>query len=188
MTLAADAEAGRLPAKLSQEVGSKLRERRTRLSLTLRQVAEAAHISAAHLSDVEKGRTHPSLPVLLRIGKALDLPLSQLLPRLGGHHVRPGSAAFSDQPEIPLSDPDLQLRAAAVHLVPERVWEMEAAPEEDVLIFIVSGECTVEVDGTSYRAGERDCLDVEHAHRIRMRAAAPASALVCRGPRPPLGR
>ena len=188
MTLAADRDAGRLPAKLSQEVGSNLRERRTRLALTLRQVAEAAHISAAHLSDVEKGRTHPSLPVLLRIGKALDLPLSQLLPRLGGHHVRPGSAAFSDQPETPLSHPDLQLRAAVVHLGAKRVWEMEVVPGEDVLIFIVSGACTVEIDGTSYPAGERDCLDVEHARRIRMRAAAPASALVCRGPRPPLGR
>ena len=188
MIPAADRDAGRLPAKLSQEVGSKLRERRARLSLTLRQVAEAAHISAAHLSDVEKGRTHPSLPVLLRIGKALDLPLSQLLPRLGGHHVRPGSAAFSDQPETALSHPDLQLRAAVVHLVPKRAWEMEAAPGEDVLIFIVSGACAVEIDGTSYQAGERDCLDVEHARRIGMRAAAPASALVCRGPRPPLGR
>lgn len=184
----ADLDAGRLPAKLSQEVGAKLRERRTQLSLTLRRVAETANISAAHLSDVEKGRTHPSLPVLLRIGKALDLPLAQLLPRLGGHHVRPGSTTFSDRLETPLSDPDLQLRATAVHLGPERVWELEADPEEDVLIFVVSGECAVEIDGTSYRAGERDSLDVEHARRITMRAAAPASALVCRGPRPPLGR
>lgn len=183
-----DTDAGRLPAKLSQEVGAKLRERRTQLSLTLRRVAETANISAAHLSDVEKGRTHPSLPVLLRIGKALDLPLAQLLPRLGGHHVRPGSATFSEQMETPLSDPDLQLRAAAVHLGPERVWELEADPEEDVLIFVISGECAVEIDGTSYRAGERDSLDIEHARRIKMMAAAPASALVCRGPRSPLGR
>lgn len=187
MILAADFDAGQLPAKLSQEVGGRLRERRARLSRTLRQVAEAADISAAHLSDVEKGRTHPSLPVLLRIGKALDLPLAQLLPTLGGHHARPGTVR-TDQPQAVLSDSDLQLRATAVNFGPDLPCRLEIAPEEDVLIFVISGSCTVEVDGTAYQVARRDCLDVEHARTVRLTAAARGSALVCRGPRPSPGR
>lgn len=185
--VAADFDAGQLPAKLSQKVGARLRERRAELSRTLRQVAEAADISAAHLSDVEKGRTHPSLPVLLRIGKALDLPLAQLLPSLGGHHARSG-AVLTDQPQAVLSDSNLQLRVTAVNLGPDLPYHLDVAPGEDVLIFIVSGSCTVEIDGTAYPAARRDCLDVERARTVRLASAARCSALVCRGPRPSPGR
>ena len=183
----ADFDAGRLPVKLSQKVGAQLRERRAELSRTLRQVAEAADISAAHLSDVEKGRTHPSLPVLLRIGKALDLPLAQLLPSLGGHHARSGTV-LTDQPQAVLSDSNLQLRATAVNVDPDLPYHLDVAPGEDVLIFIVSGSCTVEIDGTAYQAARRDCLDVERSRTVRLTAASRCSALVCRGPRPSPGR
>ena len=65
---------------LAQEVGGRLRDRRTKLSLTLGKVAVEAGTSPAHLSDIENGRSHASLPVLLRIGRVLDLPLAHPLP------------------------------------------------------------------------------------------------------------
>lgn len=185
--MAAGFDVGQLPAKISQEVGARLRERRAQLSRTLRQVAEAAGISAAHLSDVEKGRTHPSLPVLLRIGKALDLPLAQLLPSLGGHRARQGTVR-TDQPQALLSDSDLRLRVTAVNLDPDHPYRLDVSLEEDVLIFIISGSCTVEIDGTAYQAARRDCVDVERARQVGLTAAARCSALVCRGPRPSPGR
>lgn len=49
-----------------------------------------------------------SLPVLLRIGRALDLPLARPLPRLGGYHVIKGSLASSPG-ETVLSHPKLRL-------------------------------------------------------------------------------
>ncbi len=136
---------------LAQEVGERLRDRRTKLSLTLRKVAVEAGISAAHLSDIENGRSHASLPVLLRIGRVLDLPLAHLLPRLGGHHVIKGSLASSSG-ETMLSHPNLRLVIKNVNLQPGDARRIAIDPEEDVLIFVIQGRCSIEVDGARYRS------------------------------------
>ena len=167
---------------LAQEVGERLRDRRTKLSLTLRKVAVEAGISAAHLSDIEKGRSHASLPVLLRIGRALDLPLAHLLPRLGGHHVIKGSLAPSPGEKV-LSHPNLRLVVKNVNLQPRDVHLMAVDSEEDVLVFVIQGRCTIDVDGSHYEVSTRDCIDVERASNIRITAIATTRLLVCRASR-----
>ena len=167
---------------LAQEVGERLRDRRTKLSLTLRKVADEAGISAAHLSDIENGRSHASLPVLLRIGRALDLPLTHLLPRLGGHHVMEGSLGSSPG-ETVLSHPKLRLVVRNVNLRPEDGHRIAVGSDEDVLIFVIEGRCTIDVDGAGYLVSARDCMDVERATSIHITALADSRLLVCRGTR-----
>ena len=141
-----------------------------------------AGISAAHLSDIEKGRSHASLPVLLRIGRALDLPLAHLLPRLGGHHVIKGSLAPSPG-ETVLSHPKLRLVVSNVNLPPGDGHLMTVDSEEDVLIFVIQGRCTIDVDGTCYQVATHDCIDVERASNIQVTATATSRLLVCRASR-----
>jgi len=170
------------PAALAKEVGSRLREQRKQLSMTLRHVATKAQISAAHLSDIENGHSHPSLPVLLRLGRALDLPIAQLLPRLGNHHMRQGS--IRENPgETTLSHPDLQMVVTNVNLEPEDHHRTRVEENEDVFIFVFAGRCEIEVDGIRYELSTHDCVDVERAETIEITGIGLTKLLICRGRR-----
>ena len=57
-----------------------LRRRRVELGLTQAAVAEAAGISAAHLSELEGGTRNPSPPTLKRLAETLDCRIADLMP------------------------------------------------------------------------------------------------------------
>ena len=172
----------RRPAALAKEVGSRLREQRKQLSMTLRSVATEAQISAAHLSDIENGHSHASLPVLLRLGRALDLPIAQLLPRLGNHHMRQGSI-MQTPGQTTLSHPDLQMVVINVNLEPENRHRFTVKENEDIFIFVVAGRCVIEVDGIRYELSTHDCVDVGRATSIEAAGIGFTKLLICRGRR-----
>lgn len=75
----------------------KLRESRT---LTARELAHRAGVSAAMISRIESGQVSPSIATLAAIGAALDVPLVSLFRDTGaGHadftHVRQGKGLVS---------------------------------------------------------------------------------------------
>ena len=47
-------------------------------NITLSCLARKSGVSVAHLSDVENERKSPSLLVMVRIAKALDVPITEL--------------------------------------------------------------------------------------------------------------
>jgi DNA-binding XRE family transcriptional regulator len=53
------------------EIGRRLRAVRLERDLTLRQVAAAAGLSATHISEIERGRTMPTIGALVRLARAL---------------------------------------------------------------------------------------------------------------------
>ena len=59
--------------------GGALRRRRQAQSRTLREVADAAGVSLAYLSEVERGRKEPSSEVLAAVCSALWVLLSDVL-------------------------------------------------------------------------------------------------------------
>lgn len=52
-------------------LGQRIRSRRLALHRTLKQVEEASGLSATHLSEIERGRTSPTVGALTRIARAL---------------------------------------------------------------------------------------------------------------------
>ena len=60
-------------------VGKKIKEERKKRNLSLQQIAERSDVTAGLLSKIENFRTIPSLPVLLKISKALEMNLSELV-------------------------------------------------------------------------------------------------------------
>ena len=66
-------------------LGSEMRQVRSARQLTLKQVAEETGISVSHLSAIERGANSPSLDVVKRIAKALDIDPDWFFAR------RPGS-------------------------------------------------------------------------------------------------
>lgn len=57
----------------------RIRELREHKKLSLRKLAELAHVSPGLISQVERGLTQPSLDTLRQIAKALDTPIFSLL-------------------------------------------------------------------------------------------------------------
>lgn len=64
-------------------LGAFIRAQRRLANLSLRQMAELAHVSNPYLSQLERGLHEPSVRVLQAIGRALDLSAETLLAQAG---------------------------------------------------------------------------------------------------------
>ena len=167
---------------INQEVGARLAERRRELARSLRRVAGDAEVSTSHLSDIESGLCRVSLPVLLRIVRALDLTITELLPQIGGHRVsRTSISGMSDSEAKVLSHNDLDLSISLIHLDGHATHQIENLERADVLIYVLSGSVACDSDGTVVPLGEGDTLDTEQVVRHRLEARTDARILVARG-------
>ncbi len=88
---------------LLSAIGETLRATRTERALTLRQVAECAHVSISYLAEIERGEKDPSSRVLESIAEGLDVEMKDLLLRI----------ATTLEPEAPAATPVAGELAAA---------------------------------------------------------------------------
>ena len=88
------------PAKqkgdLLSAIGDTLRAERTERGLTLKQVAEGAHVSVSYLAEIERGEKDPSSRVLESIARGLGVELSDLLVRI--------ASALEPAPVVPVAN------------------------------------------------------------------------------------
>jgi transcriptional regulator with XRE-family HTH domain len=61
-------------------LGVVLREHRTRLGLTLSQVEQSAGVAVPNLSLYERGEKTPGVAVLIRLSRAYQVTLNDLVP------------------------------------------------------------------------------------------------------------
>src|SRR3954447_2729471 len=61
------------------QIGERVREIRRKRNMTLADVAETSQLTKGFISQVESGRSNPSLASLSRISQALDVPLAVLI-------------------------------------------------------------------------------------------------------------
>lgn len=66
-------------AKLLTTFGRSLRSYRKQRGLSQEDLAEASKLSRNYVSDIERGVRNPSLLALVRLSRALRLPLRDLL-------------------------------------------------------------------------------------------------------------
>ena len=167
---------------INQEVGARLAERRRELARSLRRVAGDAQMSTSHLSDIESGACRVSLPVLLRIVRALDLTITELLPQIGGHRVSRTSINDMSAGEAKsLSHHDLDLSISLIDLEGHAVHQIENRERADVLIYILAGSVACDSDGTVVSLEEGDSLDTEQVACHQLKAHGSARVLVARG-------
>jgi transcriptional regulator with XRE-family HTH domain len=88
------------PAKqkgdLLSAIGETLRAERTERGLTLKKVAEGAHVSVSYLAEIERGEKDPSSKVLENIARGLDIEVSELLVRI--------ASALEPAPVVPVAN------------------------------------------------------------------------------------
>src|SRR5262245_50151613 len=65
---------------LLAQIGTLVRTRRTNMGWTLRQIADRSGVSSRFLSDLESGKGNISVARLADVARALDVPMSSLMP------------------------------------------------------------------------------------------------------------
>jgi len=73
------ASRGTGPTPLQRELGDRIRERRHELDLTQAELAFESDIHYSYIGSLEAGGRNPSIDLLARLAKALDVDLGDLV-------------------------------------------------------------------------------------------------------------
>ena len=154
-------------------VGPRVRALRDSMGLSLRELALRCGVSAAMLSQVERGETSPTLAVAARIATGLELRLSQLLrldesgsvtvvragERSGGGGSRRGHRYEVLTPPNPGQRLELSLHTLAPGAVTGGAADPPMhEPGSREIALVESGEVTLLCDGRRYALATGDCV------------------------------
>lgn len=154
----------------AEALGGNLRRIRVQRGLSLERLARSSGVSRAMLGQVELGKSIPSITVLWKVTRALEVPLSallsedtkphpvQLLRRSDGKRVVDAHGRFTLRPLFTESEPgwssffELRLGAAAT----ESVAAQPYGTREQVVV--ASGELEIVVSEEVHRLAAGDVL------------------------------
>ncbi|MFE2432213.1 helix-turn-helix domain-containing protein [Streptomyces sp. NPDC059373] len=165
---------------LAARVGAGIRALREKAGLSTRQLAKAAGISQAFLSQIERGLSAPSMATTYRLAEALEVVPGALLPPM----ERTSPVTFVPAVEgrtLPVADREGAAVGRALMMDPGKsleVIEYVIEPgqyiqewfqlEGELAVYLVSGALDVEVEGEgTWRLGPRDLI--AHPAGIRHR-------------------
>ncbi len=170
---------------LTPRLGANLRRVRTRQGLSLDRLAERSGVSRAMLSQIELGRSTPSVNVLARVVRALRVPTRPC------STPRPVARPSSSAPAAPRTHPRRAATSAArsarplrlvfeeLTLGPGVVVELEAPTRPTARSLAVwRGAVVAEVDGEPIALGDGDALLVDGTATTRLRAEAASTVYV----------
>lgn len=177
-------------------LGSRLRQERLRQQIGLRELARRIGVSASLISQIESGKSEPSVSTLSAIVSELDLSLNEVVFAEGDRSVTRRQRDAADTPELRPPIPVRVQRAdnrRAIHLSSEVTWERltaEPDPEVDFLYavyavggassdklmrhagreygFVISGNLRVSVGFEDFDLGPGDSIafDSTDPHRL----------------------
>lgn len=151
-------------SEFADPLGTRLRDRRQSLGLTLKEVADAAGLSVGFISQIERGITTPSLVSLITVCRVLKAEVGEFLAQPRGdeavtrHRNRPTYALGGNgitYERLSAAFPGNVLRSVIIHEPPGfRSEPMSHEGEE--MFFILEGALTIEIDGerTILEAGD----------------------------------
>ena len=161
-------------------VGVNLSRLRTRRGLSLERLAQKSDVSRAMLSQVELGRSAPTINVLWKIARALGVTFSALLSSnldSGPVVMRESAAkrltsrdgAFSSRALFPFDRPR-RVEFYELRLKPHTVEEADPHPPGTAENIVVNaGSVTITVGSSAHDLGQGDALlfaaDVAHVYR-----------------------
>jgi transcriptional regulator with XRE-family HTH domain len=162
--VASPASHAEVPGDLTPLVGANLRRLRVRRGLSLERLAQASGVSRAMLSQVELGRSTPTINVVWRVARALEVPFSALIAaqEARGHSVlrrqeakvlSSHDGAFTSRALFPFDEPR-RTEFYELRLGPGATERADPHPPGTVENLVVSsGRVEIEV------AGERQALE-----------------------------
>lgn len=163
----------------AEELGRRIRKLRVDRRLTLKQVEQTSGLSATHLSEIERGRTSPTIGALVRIARALDRDASYfiepeersevaLAPREGLPTITPAAGVLART--LSNGIPGSGLHPYAVTLESGRELRLAALEiPGDAIYFVQNGsvEARVGTASATLESGDSMQATLEHDHRLR---------------------
>jgi hypothetical protein len=180
-------------------VGSRIRRVRTTQRKTLKDVEAASGFSSTHISEIERGRTSPTIGALIRIAHALDKDPSFFIEERELEEV-----CVTSTGERPAPVPGLEFSGTGVHLegltrgvLGGRLlaYELridggaEAAPSRvpetgDLCFICLEGRCQLETRDRTWPFDEGDSIHLTVDEMgVRLRGERAARVLVIVDPR-----
>lgn len=170
-------------------LGPNLRAIRLARSRTLAQVAGSAGISESWLSQIERGRSVPSVDILHNLASALGLPFHDLFEPPQDKRLRPLSE--SDRPRIDwgeggayktlvTSRTDTAVDVFVGHFPPgASTGDAYVHGDASEVLLVLSGTVTVTIDGDEFVMNTGQSLEYRTStpHRARNLSDAAASVL-----------
>lgn len=168
-----------LDSRTSERLSARLRKARQMRGMTLRTLADAAGCSESLLSKIENGKAYPSLPMLTRLVKALDLTMGWMFDDRDGKApiiCRAGEApalqvlehAITVERVIPDVDGNL-LRCNIVHVEAGASSEGEQQHPGEEAGYLLKGQLELLIDGRPHRLNTGDAFafrsDQPHSFR-----------------------
>jgi transcriptional regulator with XRE-family HTH domain len=167
---------------LAPVVGKNLRRLRLRRGLSLERLSQASNVSRAMLGQIELGQSAPTINVLWKVARALNVTFSALLRAAdlpGTHVLRRAHAktlasqdgSFVSRALFPFGQPR-RVEFYELTLAPGAVENADAHPPGTTENLVVSvGALEVEVSGETHALGTGDAVqfeaDVPHVYRNR---------------------
>ena len=160
-----------------RSIGGLLKARRLEQGLTLQELAGRAELSAAFLSQAERGKATPSIVSLINIARALDTDIH--------YFISPPAAATlvsrADEPRYLELDSPVQYRVMNADMPNQRLGAllMTVPPgvelpavhrdEGEDFFFIVEGEIEQDIDGKAFTlsAGDSAHINTQLDHSMR---------------------
>ncbi len=162
-----------------EEVGRRLKEVRRQKEMTLKEVAEASGMSPTHISEIERGKTSPTVGALRKIAAALGKDTAFFVEEKPLPKVSVVKKEDREAVLLPgVGDDFLSAKALTngipagrvkVVLVDHEKGGKKAAHAHDgeEAILVIKGEARVKVGGQEFVVGAGDCLHfsskVEHS-------------------------
>jgi transcriptional regulator with XRE-family HTH domain len=113
-------------------LGEKLKAiRKNKLNLTLSEVAEKTNLSVSFLSDIERGRTKPSLATLETLARFYQVNISELVDGQEKMPLRDNELLPQGLRELILDDPDIDRDIIDVMVLMEHRAKKKPVTKED---------------------------------------------------------
>lgn len=167
-------------ADLAPVVGSNLRRLRTRRGLSLERLAQISGVSRAMLGQIELGQSAPTINVLWKIARALEVTFSALISartQSGALVLRATESkiltskdrSFSSRALFPFDEPR-RVEFYELKLAAQSVEEADAHPPgTSENLVVTAGTVEIDVAGDTHRLETGDSIlfeaDTPHAYR-----------------------
>ncbi|HYP90933.1 MAG TPA: XRE family transcriptional regulator [Polyangiaceae bacterium] len=164
---------------LTPIVGANLRRLRVKRGLSLERLARASGVSRAMLGQIELGQSTPTINLLWKISRALEVPFSTLVTDAGAREatvlrrknaklLTSADGAFTSRALSPLSGPRGS-EFYELRLAPQGIERAEAhAPGTTENLVVASGSVLIHVGKSRHELGAGDAIsfdaDVSHVY------------------------
>lgn len=177
-----------MASAIGKVLGRRIRRIRQERGLTLKQIEAKVDVSATHISEIERGKTSPTVGALEKIALALEVQPSHLidLPLLPEAEIRrpdEARAIYLHRGAVrvdPLTDRGTCSEMSVFIATIEGTGVVAGAPGHrgEEFCYVLSGFLEVKVDGKVFvlRAGDTIHFKANRAHEIRNLTPEPVRA------------